>query len=188
MEVKPWQKGAFQPPYQAYNSLVHLAKGTYSNEFYFFSAVEMRYIFLTAASQKITSSDRSQQSRFTHHTGRPLLLWEFAWLRNWVHQLGRTHLRLAKSVPGFLWMFLYSVPHHCTDNSTSTINEYIQGAHLHHPWGYVCSEEQDWVKSAAKENLLQVVQTPNHFIVLEQGIKDKHDSGIIQQSWTVQIT
>lgn len=40
VEVKPWQKGAFQPPNQAYISLVHLAKGTYNNEFYFFSAVE----------------------------------------------------------------------------------------------------------------------------------------------------
>lgn len=123
----------------------------------------MGHIFLTAASQKITSSDRSQQSRFTHHSGRPLLLWQFVGLRNWAHQLGRTQLRLAKSGPRVpVGVSLYSVPHHCTGNSTGTINECIQGAHLHHPWGYVCSEEQNWVKSAAKENLLQVVQTPNH--------------------------
>lgn len=38
------------------------------------------------------------------------------------------------------------------------------------------------MKSAVKENLLQVTQTPNHAIVLEQGIKAKLDAGIIQLS------
>lgn len=38
------------------------------------------------------------------------------------------------------------------------------------------------MKSAAKENLLQAIQTPNHATVLEQGIKEKHDAGITQES------
>lgn len=89
----PDKRRAFQPPYQAGASGKRNIKWQI---LFLFSCRNGLYIFLTAASQKMTSSDRSQQSRFTHQSGRSLL-WQSDWLRNWVHQLGRAQLRLAKS-------------------------------------------------------------------------------------------